>query len=81
MTAETPIQATAQAPRPYSGARNEDDKALLRAAVELTRDIVRYQGMLITKARWKTEVLTAEVQDANQNRRARQTGGVKLRSA
>lgn len=39
MTAETPIQATAQAPRPYSGARNEDDKALLRAAVELTRDI------------------------------------------
>lgn len=49
--------------------------------VELTRDIARYQGMLITKAKWKTEVLTAEVQDAKQHRRARQTGGVKLRSA
>lgn len=49
--------------------------------VELTRDIVRYQGMLITKASWKTEVLTAEVEDAKQNRRKRQTGGVKLRTA
>lgn len=49
--------------------------------VELTRDIVRYQGMLITKASWKTEVLTAEVEDAKKNRRKRQTGGVKLRSA
>lgn len=49
--------------------------------VELTRDIVRYQGMLITKASWKTEVLTAEVKDAKQNRRKRQTGGVKVRSA
>lgn len=49
--------------------------------VELTRDIVRYQGMLITKAKWKTEVLTAEVEDAKKNRRKRQTGGVKLRTA
>lgn len=49
--------------------------------VELTRDIVRYQGMLITKARWKTEVLTAEVEDARKNRQKRQTGGVKLRTA
>lgn len=49
--------------------------------VELTRDIVRYQGMLITKASWKTEVITAEVEDAKQNRRKRQTGGVKLRTA
>jgi len=49
--------------------------------VELTRDIVRYQGMLITKASWKTEILTAEVEDAKKNRRKRQTGGVKLRSA
>ena len=49
--------------------------------VELTRDIIRYQGMLITKASWKTEVLTAEVEDAKQNRRKRQTGGVKLRTA
>lgn len=49
--------------------------------VELSRDIVRYQGMLITKARWKTELLTAEVEDAKKNRRKRQTGGVKLRTA
>lgn len=49
--------------------------------VELTRDIVRYQGMLITKARWKTEVLTAEVDDAKKNRHKRQTGGVTLRTA
>lgn len=49
--------------------------------VELTRDIVRYQGMLITKARWKTDVLTVEVEDAQKNRRKRQTGGVKFRSA
>lgn len=49
--------------------------------VELTRDIVRYQGMLITKARWKTEVLTAKVTDAKKNRRKRQTGGVKNHSA
>jgi len=49
--------------------------------VELTRDIVRYQGMLITKASWKTELLSAEVADATKNRRKRQTGGVKLRSA
>ena len=49
--------------------------------VELTRDIVRYQDMLITKASWKTEVLTAEVEDAKQNRRKRQTGGVKLHTA
>lgn len=49
--------------------------------VELTRDIVRYQGMLITKASWKTEILTAEVEDAKKNRRKRQTGGVKLRTA
>lgn len=49
--------------------------------VELTRDIVRYQGILITKARWKTEVLTAEVEDAKKNRQKRQTGGVKLRTA
>lgn len=48
--------------------------------VELTRDIVRYQGMLITKASWKTKVLTAKVEDAKQNRRKRQTGGVKLRT-
>ncbi|MFN6934012.1 MAG: fatty acid desaturase family protein [Tsuneonella sp.] len=27
------------APKPYTGARDEDDKALLRAAVELTRDL------------------------------------------
>ncbi|KUF08075.1 hypothetical protein AUL38_06215 [Leucobacter sp. G161] len=49
--------------------------------VELTRDIVRYQGMLVTKARWKTEALTAEVEDAKKQRRKRQTGGVKIRSA
>ena len=49
--------------------------------VELTRDIVRYQGMLITKANWKTELLTAEVDDAKKNRQKRQTGGVKLRTA
>lgn len=49
--------------------------------VELTRDIVRYQSMLIEKARWKTEVLTAEVEDAKKKRRGRQTGGVKLRTA
>lgn len=48
--------------------------------VELTRDIVRFQGMLITKARWKTEVLTAETEDAKKNRHKRQTGGVKLRT-
>jgi fatty acid desaturase len=39
MTAENPAPASTTAPRPYSGARGEDDKALLRAAVELTRDI------------------------------------------
>ena len=49
--------------------------------VELSRDIVRYQGMLMTKAGWKTEVLTAEVEDSKKRRRGRQTGGVKLRSA
>lgn len=37
--------------------------------------------MLITKASWKTEVLTAEVEDGKRNRRKRQTGGVKLRTA
>src|SRR5690606_27169578 len=31
---------------------------------ELARDITRYQGMLITKAKAKTEYLTAEVEDA-----------------
>ena len=47
----------------------------------LTRDIVRYQGMLITKAGWKSEVLTVEVEDAKAKRKKRQTGGVKLRTA
>lgn len=49
--------------------------------VELSRDIVRYQGMLITKARFKTDFLTAEVADAKTRRKNRQTSGVKLRSA
>lgn len=49
--------------------------------VELSRDIVRYQGMLMTKAGWKTEVLTAEVEESKRRRRGRQSGGVKLRSA
>ena len=48
--------------------------------VELTRDIVRYQGMLITKASDKTGLLTAEVEDAKSRRQKRQTGGVKLRT-
>jgi fatty acid desaturase len=30
---------TASAPKPYGGARDEDDKALLRAAAELTREL------------------------------------------
>ena len=70
-----------------SGVLSKAQERALRAQyaklnpVELTRDIVRYQGMLITKARWKTEVLTAEVEDAQKNRRKRQTGGVKIRSA
>lgn len=49
--------------------------------VELSRDIVRYQGMLITKAKWKTEVLTTEVEDTKKYRRMRQTSGVKFRTA
>ena len=49
--------------------------------VELTRDIVRYQGMLITKAKLKTEVLAAEVEETRARRTKRQTGGVKLRTA
>ena len=36
-TASSPIQAAS--PAAYSGARDEDDKALLRAAAELTRDL------------------------------------------
>ncbi len=49
--------------------------------VELTRDIVRYQGTLVTKARWKTDMLTAEVEDTKKNQHRRQTGEVKLRTA
>lgn len=70
-----------------SGVLSRTQEQALRAQyvklnpVELIRDIVRYQGMLITKARWKTETLTAEVEDAKKNRRKRQTGGVKLRTA
>lgn len=48
--------------------------------VELTRDIVRYQGTLISKAIGKTEVQMAEVTHAQKNRRKRQTGGVKVRT-
>lgn len=49
--------------------------------VELTRDIVQYQGMLITKAKFKTELLTAETEEAKSRRAKRQSGGVKLRTA
>lgn len=49
--------------------------------VELTRDIVRYQGILITKAGDKTALLTAEATDAKARQRKQQTGGVKLRTA
>ena len=49
--------------------------------IELTRDIIRYQGMRITKAGDKTDLLTAEVEDAKSRRRKRQTSGVKLRTA
>lgn len=49
--------------------------------VELTRDIVRYQAMLITKAQSKTELLTAETENARARRKHKQSGGVKLRTA
>lgn len=49
--------------------------------VELTRDIVRYQSMLITKAKFKTELLTTETEEAKSRRAKRQSGGVKLRTA
>lgn len=48
---------------------------------ELARDITRYQGMLITKAKAKTEYLTAEVEDAKKRRKKRQTGGVRIKTA
>ncbi len=42
--ADTKVQASR--PKPYSGARTEDDKALLRAAAELTRDISSAKGAI-----------------------------------
>lgn len=39
-------QPTPQTARPYGGARNEDDKVLLRAAAELTRDISVARGAI-----------------------------------
>ena len=79
---KTPFQRLLEA-----GVLSHTQERMLRAQyaklnpVELTRDIVRYQDMLITKARWKTEVLTAEVADAQKSRRKRQAGGVKIHSA
>ncbi|MFC0581528.1 integrase catalytic domain-containing protein, partial [Micrococcoides hystricis] len=49
--------------------------------MELTCDIVTYQDMLIRKAKSKTETLTAEVENTKQNRKKRQTGGVKIHTA
>lgn len=78
---KTPYQRLLEA-----GVLSQPQERALRAQyaklnpVELTRDIVRYQGMLITKAGWKTEVLTAEVADAQKNRRKRQAGGVTIHS-
>jgi fatty acid desaturase len=42
----SPASAERAAPAAYSGARDEDDKALLRAAAELTRDLSRAEARI-----------------------------------
>lgn len=70
-----------------SGVLSRQQEQQLRAQyaklnpVELTRDILRYQSMLIAKAKHKTDVLAMEVEDATKRRQKRQTGGITVKTA
>ena len=46
----------------------------------LTRDILRYQGMLITLAAKKTDKLTEQVEQAREKRLQQLQGGVKIKT-
>lgn len=58
----------------------ESTRAKINPA-DLTRDITRYQSILIDYAKAKTELLAAQEQDRKQQRRQRYTNGIKLKTA